>query len=284
VRSAFGQAYYPISRFQRIEGSMRVANVDDALLSILEPYNPLFGNATEDPTLETNNRPGVNYFQPSTALVFDNSLFGYTAPFFGRRYRLEYAQTLGDWKFSQITADYRRYDGLVGPVVLATRLLYFGRIGRDADRFRIFGGSTELIRGNTSGSYRRNECRNANDANTQTGCAALDRLVGTQFGVASAELRFPILTPQFGFLPDGFPPIEGAIFYDIGLTWDENSTIRWDRLSGDDPTRVRTPSQTIGFSVRTNLFGFAVARVDYAIPQERRGVGGLWTFSLGPAF
>ena len=284
VRSAFGQAYYPISRFQRIEGSMRVANVDDALLSILEPYNPVFGNATEDPTLETNNRPGVNYFQPSTALVYDNSLFGYTAPFYGRRYRLEYAQTLGNWRFSQITADYRRYDGLLGPLVLATRVLYFGRIGRDADRFRIFGGSTELIRGNTSGSYRRNECRNANDANTQTGCAALDRLVGTQFGVASAELRFPILTPQFGFLPDGFPPIEGAIFYDIGLTWDENSTIRWDRLSGDDPTRVRTPSQTIGVSVRTNLFGFAVARVDYAIPQERRGVGGLWTFSLGPAF
>ena len=284
VRSAFGQAYYPISRFQRIEGSLRVANVDDALLSILEPYNPVFGNATEDPTLETNNRPGVNYFQPSTALVFDNSLFGYTAPFYGRRYRLEYAQTLGDWKFSQITADYRRYDGVLGPVVLATRLLYFGRIGRDADRFRIFGGSTELIRGNTSGSYRRNECLNANDANTQTGCAELDRLVGTQFGVASAELRFPILTPQFGFLPDGFPPIEGAIFYDIGLTWDENSTIRWNRVSGDDPTRIRTPSQTIGFSVRTNLFGFAVARVDYAIPQERRGVGGLWTFSLGPAF
>ncbi|HEX5964189.1 MAG TPA: DPP IV N-terminal domain-containing protein [Gemmatimonadales bacterium] len=284
VRSAFGQAYYPISRFQRIEGSLRVANVDDALLSILEPYNPLFGNATEDPTLETNNRPGVNYFQPSTALVFDNSLFGYTAPFYGRRYRLEYAQTLGDWKFSQVTADYRRYDGIIGPVVLATRALYFGRIGRDADRFRIFGGSTELIRGNTSGSYRRNECRNANDANTQTGCAELDRLVGTQIGVGSAELRFPILTPQFGFLPNGFPPIEGAIFYDIGLTWDDRSIIRWDRQAGDDPTRVRTPSQTIGFSIRTNLFGFAVARVDYAIPQERRGVKGLWTFSLGPAF
>src|SRR5918998_426202 len=108
VRSAFGQAYYPISRFQRIEASMRVANVDDAVLSILEPYDPQFGFPTQDPTLETNNRPGVNYLQPSTALVFDNSLFGYTAPFFGRRYRLEYAQTLGDWKFSQITADYRR--------------------------------------------------------------------------------------------------------------------------------------------------------------------------------
>ena len=58
VRSVFGQAYYPINRFQRIEGSLRFANVDDAILSILEPYNPQFGFATEDPTLETNSRPG----------------------------------------------------------------------------------------------------------------------------------------------------------------------------------------------------------------------------------
>jgi Tol biopolymer transport system component len=284
VRSAFGQAYYPISRFQRIEGSLRVANVDDAILSILEPYNPATGFATEDPTLETNNRPGVNYFQPSLAMVFDNSLFGYTAPFYGRRWRVEYAQTIGSWKFSQVTADYRRYDQIAGPLVFASRLLYFGRIGRDAESFRIFGGGTDLLRGNTSGSYRRNECINANDANTQTGCAALDRLVGTQIGVASAEIRFPILTPAFGFLPQGFPPIEGALFYDVGLTWDERSILRWNRQPGDDQLRVRTPLQTFGASVRMNLFGFAVVRLDYAIPQERRGVKGLWTLSLGPAF
>jgi Tol biopolymer transport system component len=284
VRSAFGQAYYPISRFQRIEGSLRVANVDDAILSILEPYNPLSGFATEDPTLETNNRPGVNYFQPSAALVFDNSLFGYTGPFYGRRWRLDLAQTLGDWRFSQITADYRRYDKIAGPLIFASRFLYFGRIGRDAERFRIFGGSTDLIRGHTSGSYRRNECLNADDANTQTGCAELDRLVGTQVGVASAEIRFPILTPAFGFLPQGFPPIEGALFYDIGLTWDEGSVLRWNREPGDDVLRVRSPMQTFGASVRMNLFGFAIARLDYAIPQERKAVKGLWTFSLGPAF
>ncbi len=284
VRSAFGQAYYPLSRFQRIEGSLRVANVDDAVLSILEPYNPASGFATEDPVLETNNRPGVNYFQPSAALVFDNSLFGYTGPFYGRRWRLDLAQTLGDWRFSQVTVDYRRYDKIAGPLVFSSRLLYFGRIGRDADRFRIFGGSTDLIRGNTSGSYRRNECINADDANTQTGCAELDRLVGTQIGVASAEIRFPILTPALGFVPQGFPPIEGALFYDIGLAWDQRSTLRWNRQPGDDPVRVRTPLQTIGASVRMNLFGFAIARLDYSIPQERSRVKGLWTFSLGPAF
>jgi outer membrane protein assembly factor BamA len=279
----YGQAYYPINRFQRLEASMRFANVDDALLSINEPYDPSSGFATQDPFLETTNLPSVNYVQPSAALVFDNSLTGYVGPFYGRRYRLEFAQTLGDWRFSQVTADYRRYDGIVGPIVLATRVLYFGRIGRDAEQFRVFAGSTDLIRGNTSGSYRRNECLNANDANTQTGCAALDRLVGTQVGVGSVELRFPIINPSMG-LPAAIPPIEAALFYDIGLVWDEQSTLKWTRGPGDDPLRVRAPLQTLGVSVRTNLFGFAVARLDYSIPQERRGVKGLWTFSLGPTF
>jgi Tol biopolymer transport system component len=283
VRSVFSQAYYPLSRFQRLEASMRFANVDDALLQINEPYNPTSGFATADPFLETLDLQSVNYAQPSMALVFDNSLTGYVGPFYGRRYRLEAAQTLGDWKFSQVTADYRRYDGLIGPIVLATRVLYFGRIGRDAAEFTVFAGSTDLIRGNTSGSYRRNECLNANDTNTETGCAALDRLVGTQIGVGSVEIRFPILNPSFG-IPAAIPPLEGALFYDIGLAWDDRTTIKWSREAGDDPTRVRTPLQTFGASLRANLFGFAVARLDYSIPQERRAVKGLWTFSLGPTF
>lgn len=283
VRSAFGSAYYPLSRFRRIEAGMRVANVDDAILRINEPYNPATGFATDDPFLETENLPGVTYLQPSTALVFDNSLFGYVGPFYGQRYRFELAQTVGDWSFSQVTADYRRYDRIIGPIVFATRLLYFGRIGRDAREFRIYAGSTDLIRGNTSGSYRRNECLDADDPGSETGCSELDRLVGTQIGVASAELRFPILNPSFG-VPAAFPPLEGAIFYDIGLAWDDLSTIRWQRSPGDDAVRVRTPLRTLGVSVRANLFGFAVARLDYSIPQERRQVKGLWTFSLGPTF
>jgi outer membrane protein assembly factor BamA len=283
VRSAFGAAYYPLSRFQRIEAGMRFANVDDALLKINEPYNPSTGFATQDPFLETDNLPGVTYFQPSAALVFDNSLFGYVGPFYGRRYRLELAQTVGDWDFSQVTADYRRYDRILGPIVFASRILYFGRIGADAREFRIFAGSTDLIRGNTSGSYRRNECLNADDVGSETGCSELDRLIGTQIGIASAELRFPILNPSFG-VPAAFPPLEGAIFYDIGLAWDQQSTLKWRRAAGDDPIRVRTPLKTLGFSVRANLFGFAVARLDYSIPQDRREVKGLWTFSLGPTF
>ena len=103
-------------------------------------------------------------------------------------------------------------------------------------------------------------------------------------GVASAEIRFPILTPQMHFVPQGFPPIEGALFYDIGAVWDGNSTLKWSRDPGDDPVNVRTPLQVFGAGLRLNVFGFAVVRVDYAFPRGRRGVNGLWALSLGPAW
>jgi Tol biopolymer transport system component len=284
LRSVFGQASYPFSRFDRVELGLRGTILKDDILSILEPYDPFTGFATADPEIRTTGRPSVKYAQPSLALVHDNTVFGYTGPFAGSRFRFEAAPVFGDWRFGQFTADYRRYDKVAGPVTFATRLLYFGRRGRDATQFRLFGGSTDLIRGNTSGSYRRNECLNANDLNTQTGCAALDRLVGTQIGVASAELRFPILTPQYKWVPRGFPPIEGAFFYDAGIVWENGNKLKWSHDPGDDPVNVRTPLQTVGASLRINFFGIVLGRLDYARPINRQGVKSLWTLSFGPPF
>jgi hypothetical protein len=286
LRQAFAQAAYPFSRFRRMEASLRAVNVSDDMLEIREPYDPATGFPTEEPSLVTVDGTGANYIQPALAFVHDNALFGYTGPFFGRRWRFEAATNIGSWRFSQLSGDYRRYDQIVGPVVLATQLLYFGRMGRDANQFRIFAGTTDLIRGHTSGSYRREECFDQVDAGTATGCVELDRLVGTQIAVGKAELRFPILTQQiFRGLPLGVPPIEGAFFYDVGLTWDENSTLRWRQEPGDetDPF-VRVPLHTVGASVRTNLLGFVILRLDYSRPINRPGVGGLWTVSLGPTF
>jgi len=286
LRQAFVQGAYPFSRFRRVEASLRAVNVTDDNLEIREPYNPSSGLPTEEPSLVTIDRPGANYAQPALAFVHDNTVFGYTGPLFGRRWRFEGAYNIGTWRFSQMTADYRRYDQIVGPVVFATRVLYFGRVGRDANQFRLFAGTTDLIRGHTSGSYRRNECIDGDDFGTSTGCVELDRLVGTQIAVGSAELRFPILTQQiFKGLPLGVPPLEGALFYDVGLAWDENSTLRWSQEDGDDTNPlVRVPLHTVGASLRTNLLGFVVLRLDYARPVNRPGVGGLWTVSLGPTF
>jgi hypothetical protein len=286
VRQAFVTASYPFNRFKRVELSLRANNIKDDDLQILEPYDRATGFRTRNPELVTAGNPSASFLQPAIALVHDNTLFGYTGPFYGRRWRFEAAQNIGSWHYSQLLGDYRRYDQIAGPIVLATRAFYFGRMGRDADLFRLYVGSTDLLRGQTSGSYIRNECVNANDNNTYTGCAALDRLIGSQLAVGSAEVRFPILTQQlFKKLPLGFPPIEGAVFYDVGLAWDGNSVVKWKEDPEDvgNPA-VRVPLQTWGLSARMNLLGLVVLRLDWSHPLHRPGVGSLWTVSLGPTF
>jgi hypothetical protein len=284
VRSVAGQAIYPLTRFQRVELGLTAATISDRLQQIFEPYDPGTGLATAEATSREIGLPGASYIEPSLAYVFDNSLQGYVGPFYGRRYRLQASQSIGGWRYFEGLLDYRRYDHLVGPLTLATRTLYFGRMGRDAERFRVFLGNTELIRGNTSGSYYRNECLTS-DPGTYTGCIELDRLVGTQLAIGNAELRFPILTPSMHFVPMGFPPIEGALFYDVGIAWNSGDQLRWSRKAGDDPIRVRTPLQTIGVGARMNLFNFVVLRLDYSFPQNRPAIrGGYWTLSLGPVY
>ncbi len=279
IRQAFARGFYPINTFRRFELGLRLVNIEDDLLSLEEEFDPATGFLTAEPRVVERDLGNTNFVQPTAALVFDNTLFGWTAPFMGRRYRLELSQTIGGWDFTQATADYRRYDRIAGPVVLATRALYFGRIGPDADEFRVFLGYPELLRGHTSGSYFRNEC---SERSTVT-CEPLNRLVGTQLAVASAELRFPILTPTFGFAPRGFPPIEGALFYDVGMAWEGGNTLRFSRKPGDDPITVRTPSSTAGLALRMNLLGFVIIRADWNFPLNR-DIGNYWTLSLGPAF
>ena len=161
VRQAFAQASYPFSRFRRAELALRFNNVTDDDLQILEPYDPSTGFPTREPALVTSGLPSANYIQPTVALVHDNTLFGYTGPFYGRRWRFEASQNIGTWRFSQLLGDYRRYDQIAGPLVLATRALYFGRVGRDADRFAYFWGYPYYIRGYDGGSFDLTgaECR-----------------------------------------------------------------------------------------------------------------------------
>ena len=121
------------------------------------------------------------------------------------------------------------------------RGFYFGRVGRDGGRFPTFLGSTELIRGYTAGSFTSNECVSAITAKSQTGCAELDQLIGSQVGVANVEIRFPLTRALvLGVLPVGFPPLEGAFFYDAGVAFDNVSQLHWTRTASESPDDVRT--------------------------------------------
>jgi outer membrane protein assembly factor BamA len=109
-------------------------------------------------------------------------------------------------------------------------------------------------------------------------------LVGSQIAVASAEIRFPLLSPMFGWVPPGVPPIEGAIWGDVGIAWDQRSTLAFQRRPGDNPFTVRTPSTAVGFSLRTNVFGIMILRADWAFPLNRPTVSNYWIISFGPSF
>ena len=139
------------------------------------------------------------------------------------------------------------------------------------------------MRGHTSGSYQRNECQVSNSNGI---CLPLNRLVSQQLAVANFELRFPLLTPQMKFAPKGLPPIEGVAFFDAGLSWNQNSVVRWSLPDNDSsPINYRAPIAAWGIGARMNLYGLLILRLDWSFPLQRSPYYGNYvTLSLGPTF
>lgn len=283
IRDGFVQAFYPFNTFDRFELGVHAVAISQATLQIDDQYDQFGGFQNE--FVNTIGGLTTGYVQPTAALTHDNTLFGYVGPFSGSRWRLEVSPAFGNWKFVSGLADYRKYIFL-RPFTIAVRGLYFGRLGRDGSRFPQFLGSTELIRGYTAGSFQSNECIAATTVTSQTGCAELDQLIGSNIGVANIELRFPLTRALvLGLLPVGLPPIEGAFFYDAGVAFDNIQQLHWSRAAGESPDNVRIPLRSYGFGIRANVFGFVILRLDYTKPLDRpNNPHAYWTLSLGPTF
>ena len=284
IRDGFIESYYPFTRFSRAELGFHAVNITDATLQLQTGFDAASGVFIGQ-NYNTLSGPSISYVQPSLSLVHDNSLFGYVGPFAGSRSRFQVSPAFGTWHFTAASADYRRYVFL-RPFTLAFRGMMFGRYGRDAERFPIFLGTPELLRGYTYGSIRNHECISNPAGGNITGCAQLDQLIGSKIAVGSVELRFPLTRSLvLGFLPIGFPPIEAALFYDAGLAWSEGSIVKLQRTAGDsDIVAVRTPLRSWGTSIRVNMLGLMILRFDYAKPLDRPRNKSYWTISLGPTF
>jgi outer membrane protein assembly factor BamA len=289
VRDLFAESYYPFSRFSRIELGVHGVALDIATLSFNDYYVANQGSQTYGrymfSTETTNNHRSLAYVQPSVALVHDNALFGYVGPFAGSRSRFGVSPAFGSKHFTTYTGDYRQYL-FARPFTLAIRGLFYGNSGRDANLFPIYLGTTELIRGYTSGSIFNHECATAASVNPQslTGCNELDRLIGTRIAVANVELRFPLTRSLvLGFLPVGLPPIEGAIFYDAGVAWNTGDVLHWHLDPSSGPTD-KGLLRSYGGAIRVNLLGFVILRFDVTKPLDRVYNKAYWTVSLGPTF
>ena len=280
VRQGFFRAIRPFNRFQRFEASMSAVNLTQATLNRLSYYQPGTGVFYDYEETRTSGR-GVFYALPTAALVFDNSLFGYTSSFYGTRYRFEAGQAIGGYQYTQLLADYRKYISLGFPWTIAGRVTSVGRFGRDEDLFPVFLGSPDRVRGYTYGSYVDNEC---GPNGTVDSCGELSRLIGSRMAVASAEFRFPLIRGNaLGFLPIGLPPIEGAFWADAGISWGKGSTLHFGRPAAPGVTD-RWPITSYGAGIRVNMLGFMILTFDYAVPRTRPGKKGYWIVSLQPPF
>lgn len=301
-RSASIGASYPFSTFRRIEAS--VNGVDYRSEQIITGYD----RETLDPVTKTIDLGSLTFAEPQAALVFDNTLFGWTGPIIGRRYRLQLSHTLGDLSFYQGLIDFRNYMNYKQNLVFATRFIGIKRGGRDGDRFGNYWGNSYYLRGYEDGSFDRNsaECLDSQfygEEQSQSFCPVRDQLVGSNVALFNAELRYPIVNElQVGFLGN-FPPIDAIAFFDGGVAWDnkvcstpsattitgcadsgtQRMKVVWDRKPGEDPYLVREPLFSYGLGLRINVF-YTILRLDWAYALNRPDKRGVFSIGFGPSF
>ena len=179
----------------------------------------------------------------SISYVKDNSIWSYTGPVDGARYKITLQNTY-DVKYSNVNyytflADFRKYFRLSPRLTYAVRMMTLMNAGKET-RWFAMGGSWDL-RG-----YRRFSIR------------------GEKIILFSQELRFPFidyLDIKFPFGGLGFRSIRGALFFDAGNAWNN----RWNGLLG-----------SAGFGLRLNLGGFLVLRLDMGKKTDFNSVSPHW--------
>jgi WD40 repeat protein len=279
-RDFFGQVAYPFSQVQRVELQAGVTNISFSNELRTTAVSLITGDVLSDDQVDLPAGRALTLGSASAALVFDNSFFGATAPILGQRYRFEVSPTIGSLNFVGVLGDYRKYFMPVRPFTFATRLLHYGRYGRDGEDPRLqplFLGYPGLVRGYTFGSFDASECKPPPD--NPNACPVFDQLLGSRIVVGSAELRFPLLgVLGIGSGYYGAFPLELAIFGDGGLAWD---TQHEPSVFGSGS---RDPVFSAGAGLRINLLGYAVAEVDLVRPFDRPDKGWVWQFELQPGF
>ncbi|HUF27780.1 MAG TPA: BamA/TamA family outer membrane protein [Gemmatimonadaceae bacterium] len=282
IRQAYGVGLYPFNRFTRAELGMRFTNIDRANYFI---YRQIDARGFSTPFFldSIRNEPGINYFSPYVALVSDNSLFGYTGPIFGRRYRLQIQPSLGTLQWMNYLVDYRRYDAIIfNYLTFATRLYADISVGRDEETFWKYLGRPDLVRGYDRSRLASSQCGFLG-ANPEA-CNAT-QLLGSRAVVANAELRFPLIRRfELGILPIALPPLDGLFFFDAGMAWSGRHEISLTRPDNYDWNMQRYPLRSYGLGLRLNLFNYAILRWDYSRPLDTPERKPIWTFYIAPSF
>lgn len=283
VREAFAVAMRPSNKFSRLEMGISANSVQRSLAQISSIGDVSLGLATDYFVERVVNFPSLNYVAPYVAYVGDNSLFGYTGPIAGRRYRVQAQPVLGGLHWVQYDADYRRYVPLIfNFLTLAWRAQASLSVGPDETTFPKYIGRADFVRGYDREQYSSQLC---GGFTTSTATCSATELVGSRVALANVELRFPLVRRfDLGVLPISLPPVDGLFFYDAGLAWSRGQRVSFSKPADYDQDLQRYVLRSYGMGIRVNLFGIALLRWDYAVALDRTPRRGYWVFTLGQSF
>jgi hypothetical protein len=232
-----------------------------------------------------DNPPSLSFGQASVAFVGDYSFFGFSSPVAGGRYRFEVSPSIGQINFTTLLGDYRRYF-FYQPVTVAMRGFYYGRFGPDAEDPQrlspLYLGQETLMRGYDANDFGPEECTPAVSGASATGCAEIDRLLGSRIAVTNLEVRVPLFgVRDFGLINFPFLPTEIGPFFDAGVAWSKTENPDFTFTSSSSK---RVPVFSTGLSARMNILGYMVLEAYYAYPFQRPEKGAHFGFVLSPGW
>ena len=258
-------ASYPFSTIRRIELGASFARYYYRMDRYTDYYDPS-GTIYLGNTREKQPVPGgFNFGNSYLAYVGDNSFFGVASPLAGHRFRLQAGQYFGVVNMTNLMGDYRKYFRME-PITLATRNLYVGRFGKDAETgilAPLFLGYPTLIRGYDAVGYK----------DDKGGNLTINDLIGSRIYVSNVELRLPLTGPErLSAITSRFLFTEINLFTDGGIAWGQRNPA--PGIDFKQESFINRQSRFIlssGISLRLNLFGYLILEPYVAVPWQNGG-------------
>ena len=278
----------PFSKFSRVEMGAMLLNVEREILRGIRfgGYRTgFFGGMTRGLDGELVDQRKTWVFNLN--LVNDTTFPGYFAPLDGSRSIAGLQYSPGEYGFTTVSLDYRKYYRILKHYSFALRLAGGSSFGPNAQKFFIGGVDNEINPRFAEGSEVEDmELGTVFFSSFEAPLRGADlfEMIGDSFLLTNVEFRFPFIRHLvLGWpLPLTLRHVGGVLFFDLGGAFDRDHFDFADRING--MLRLKDVTGSYGFGFRLNL-GLLLLRFDAAWRTDLQDLlPGRYHFSAGVDF